>query len=233
VETLEDNSYPRLDGVLKPTTFCILGGNTHNTTNSHFADAIDFPIFSHRHYLKIAFPLMRGRNASSNGAVATPSTPFGHKSLGQSAGQKYISLTYDGLNCGHCGRNLFKTFALSRRRARWRVSPAHSFSPARTTIYSDPVVSRNKGNLELPFMSDGATTFPCQLPAGDGNSFLANRCHNMTAHVSGKLLLVCERRQHLWAKYARCARSVFFAKLLLSSVDLRVCSEIAFVVSAN
>jgi hypothetical protein len=126
VETLEDKSYPRLDGVLKATTFCILKGNTHNTTNSHFADAIDFPIFSHRHYLKIAFPLMRARN-TSNGAVATPSTPHGHKSLGQSAGQKYISLTYDGLNCGHCGRNLFKTFALSRRRARWRVSPAHSF----------------------------------------------------------------------------------------------------------
>jgi hypothetical protein len=67
---------------------------------------------------------------------------------------------------------------------------ASSLSLARTTIYSDPVVSRNKGNLELPFMSDEATTLPCQLPAGDGNSFLANRCHKMTAHVSGKLLLV-------------------------------------------
>jgi hypothetical protein len=65
------------------------------------------------------------------------------------------------------------------------------FASSHTTIYSDPVVSRNKGNLELPFMSERASTFPCQLlAAGDGNSFLANRCHNMTAHVSGKLLLV-------------------------------------------
>lgn len=112
----------------------------YNTTNSHFADAIDFPIFSHRLYLKIAFPLMRPQVM----AVATPFPLPGRKSTGC---KKYISLTYAGLNCGHCGQNLFKTFALSRRR--WRVSLYSS----RNTIYSDPVVSRNKGNLELPFMS--------------------------------------------------------------------------------
>lgn len=132
-------------------------------------------------------------------------------------GLKYISLTYDGLNCGHCGRNLFKTFALSRRR--WRVSPASALAPQFILTLLCRVI---RATLNCPLCQTKRPPFHANCRRGDGNSFLENRCHNMTAHVSGKLLLVWEttHTQHTCGQKYMC--EIVFAKLLLASVDLSV-----------
>jgi len=134
-------------------------------------------VFCH-HLEKITFPI----NITNGKAVTTPF----HRS------KNVVPLT-----CSRGARsklrllyelNLFKTFALSSRVACF----------ARTTIYSDPVVSRViRATLNCPLCQRREAVkqpphhLSCQLLlAKDENSFLANRWHNMTEWRSGKLLLV-------------------------------------------